>query len=129
MAFSESVTSPEPSREAIDASTGATVLEFGAPWCGHCIAARPLIEAALAPLPGVRHVRVEDGRGRRLGRSYRVKLWPTLVFLRDGVEQARLVRPTEVRAIDDAVARITMSSGAAGTESGTGRRRPAIALC
>jgi len=36
---------------------------------------------------------VEDGPGRPLGRSYRVKLWPTLVFLQDGREVSRLVRP------------------------------------
>jgi len=35
-----------------------------------------------------------------------VKLWPTLVFLRDGVEQVRLVRPDAVELIDDALDRI-----------------------
>jgi thioredoxin 1 len=51
----------------------------------------------------VRHIRVEDGRGRPLGRSFRVKLWPTLVFLKDGKEVARLVRPSGA-AIEDALA-------------------------
>jgi len=37
--------------------------------------------------------KVEDGRGRPLGRSFGIKLWPTLVFLRDGQERARVVRP------------------------------------
>jgi thioredoxin 1 len=82
---------------------GAVLLEFGATWCGHCIAAQPLIGSALAVHPAVRHVRIEDGRGRPLGRSFRVKLWPTLVFLRDGVEQALLVRPTDREAIDEAL--------------------------
>ena len=36
---------------------------------------------------------MEDGRGSPLGRSFRVKLWPTLVLMRDGVEVARVVRP------------------------------------
>ncbi|MCA1715096.1 MAG: thioredoxin family protein, partial [Gammaproteobacteria bacterium] len=44
--------------------------------------------------------------GRPLGRSFRVKLWPTLVFLRDGVELARVVRPASVDAITQALARI-----------------------
>jgi thioredoxin 1 len=35
-----------------------------------------------------------------------VKLWPTLVFLRDGRELERLVRPRDAGAIDDALARI-----------------------
>ena len=74
---------PEPTRDEIDALAGATLLEFGTSWCGHCRAAQPLIASAFAAHPGVRHVKVEDGSGRRLGRSFGVKLWPTLVFLRD----------------------------------------------
>jgi thioredoxin 1 len=35
-----------------------------------------------------------------------VKLWPTLVFLRDGKEVARLVRPQDVAAISTALDRI-----------------------
>ena len=92
----------EPTRADIDARSGETLLEFGAPWCGHCIAAQSPIEAALAARAGVVHIKVEDGRGKPLGRSFRVKLWPTLVLLRDGVEVARVVRPV---AVDD-VARL-----------------------
>lgn len=83
----------EPTRAEIDALQGATVLEFGAPWCGHCQAAQPLLESALAEYPAIRHIKVEDGSGRPLGRSFKVKLWPSLIFLRDGLELARLVRP------------------------------------
>jgi thioredoxin 1 len=85
--------SQEPDRATIDATRGPLVLEFGTAWCGHCRAAQPSIQAALAQHPGLPHHKVEDGKGRPLGRSFGVKLWPTLVFLRDGVEQARLVRP------------------------------------
>ena len=35
----------------------------------------------------------EDGPGRPLGRSFRIKLWPTVVVLKDGQEVARVVRP------------------------------------
>ncbi|HEY8049330.1 MAG TPA: thioredoxin family protein, partial [Ramlibacter sp.] len=41
----------------------------------------------------VRHLKIEDGPGRKLGRSFGVKLWPTLVFLKDGRELARVTRP------------------------------------
>jgi thioredoxin 1 len=99
-------TGHEPTRNTIDALDGPALLEFGAHWCGYCIGARPLIAAALTDHPGVRHIQIEDGPGRRLGRSYRVKLWPTLVFLRNGVEEARLVRPTDIEAIRSALARI-----------------------
>jgi thioredoxin 1 len=84
---------PGPTREEIDATTGPVFLEFGTDWCGYCQAAAPLIAEALAGFPSVQHLKVEDGSGRRLGRSFRVKLWPTAIFLKDGVEIARAVRP------------------------------------
>jgi len=96
----------EPRREEVDGLAGPALLEFGSPWCGYCRAAQPLLERALADHPGVRHIKVHDASGRRLGRSYRVKLWPTLVFLRDGAEVARLVRPSDARAIGEALERI-----------------------
>ena len=82
-----------PDRAALDASPGPVLVEFGTGWCGHCRAAQPKIASALAGHRQVRHIQVEDGSGRPLGRSFGVKLWPTLVFLRDGQERARLVRP------------------------------------
>ncbi|UJB31380.1 thioredoxin family protein [Chromobacterium sp. Beijing] len=94
---------PAPERTELDAQPGVTVLEFGAPWCGHCQAAQPLIRQALAAYPDVRHLQIEDGPGRRLGRSYRVKLWPTLIFLRHGQETARLTRPATVEAVNNAL--------------------------
>ena len=96
----------EPARADIDALTGPTVLEFGAPWCGHCRAAQPALASAFAMHAGVRHLKIEDGSGHPLGRSFGVKLWPTLVFLREGKEFARLVRPTEAQPIAQALAQI-----------------------
>jgi thioredoxin 1 len=51
------------------------------------------LAAGLAQHPRVRLIRVEDGRGRPLGRSFQIKLWPTFIFLNQGREVARLVRP------------------------------------
>jgi thioredoxin 1 len=95
-----------PSRSDIEALSGAAVLEFGTGWCGYCRAAQPVVEAALAKQPGVRHLKVEDGPGRPLGRSFRVKLWPTLIFLRDGTEVARVVRPQGEAELGEPLARI-----------------------
>lgn len=100
--------SPETqSRAEVDQWRGPVVVDFGTNWCGYCQATRPLVDAAFATQAGVHHLRVEDGSGRPLGRSFRVKLWPTLVFMRDGQEVERLVRPTDPLAIRDALARIT----------------------
>jgi thioredoxin 1 len=98
---------PEPPREDVDRWPGPALLEFGAGWCPHCQAAQPAIAAALADYPNVRHLKVGDGKGKPLGRSFRVKLWPTLIYLRDGQELARVVRPTaeeEVRPGLEAIA-------------------------
>ena len=88
-----------PDRATVDALAGATLLEFGANWCGHCMAAQAPLAQAMAGHDRVAHYKVEDGPGRALGRSYRVKLWPTLIFLRDGQEVARVVRPLDAAAI------------------------------
>lgn len=94
----------EPAREELDAMPGPVVVEFGTSWCGHCRAAQPLLAPAFTSRPEVRRIKVEDGPGRKLGRSFKVKLWPTLVFLADGEEVARLVRPGASAEIEDAFA-------------------------
>ncbi|MDB5846139.1 MAG: thioredoxin family protein [Polaromonas sp.] len=98
--------SDAPSQGAIDALRGAALLEFGTDWCGYCLASAPIISKALAAHPAVQHLKVEDGRGRALGRSFQVKLWPTLIFLANGKEVARLVRPTDGHAVAQALAAI-----------------------
>lgn len=107
MPMQHSFAETEPSRAEIDALTGPVLIEFGAPWCGHCQGAQPLIAAAMASDQQVHHLKIEDGPGRPLGRSFRVKLWPTLVFLRNGQELSRLVRPADMATITRAMAEIT----------------------
>ncbi len=99
MAFATKYATIEPSRAEIDRSAGALMLEFGSPDCGHCRFADPAIERALATHSEVQHLKVEDASGRPLGRSFEVRSWPTLVFLRDGIEVSRLVRPAGVAPI------------------------------
>lgn len=99
MSYTAAYADDEPARSDVEALPGITVLEFGAPWCPHCIGAQPLIEDALAGRDDVRHLKIEDGPGRALGRSYRIKLWPSVLVLRDGEERARAVRPTTLDEI------------------------------
>jgi thioredoxin 1 len=104
MAIADQYMANEPARSEIDGSFGPTLLEFGSPWCGHCRRVQPLLHAVFAKHPGVRHLKIADASGRRLGRSFGVKLWPTLVFLRDGREITRVVRPTDAQAIGNGLA-------------------------
>ena len=90
----------EPTRQEIDAFREPLVLEFGASWCGYCQAAQADIATVLKAHPAVRHIKVEDGKGKPLGRSFGVKLWPTLVYLENGVEKGRVVRPADSAAIE-----------------------------
>jgi thioredoxin 1 len=89
------------------------LLEFGTEWCGFCRAAQPRVRALLEAHPDVRHVKVEDGPGRPLGRSFRVKLWPNFVFLRDGVVVRQLARPGD-RDLAEAFRVLTAATTTAG---------------
>lgn len=91
-----------PERDTLDATSGQMILEFGSTTCGICQAAAPLIDEALATST-IPHIRVQDGKGKRLGRSYGVKLWPTLILLVEGKEVGRIVRPTNLKELQDAL--------------------------
>ncbi|KHL55900.1 thioredoxin family protein [Xanthomonas cannabis] len=93
MGFVRDYATQAPERSDVEAHRGVQVLEFGTDWCGHCIAAQPLLQKLLGGFDAIEYRKVEDGKGRPLGRSFRVKLWPTVILLRDGEEVARAVRP------------------------------------
>jgi len=107
MSFDTNYEKPEPTREEIESVSGPLVLEFGATWCGFCQGAQSAIREAIEAVPGVRHVKVGDGKGKLLGRSFTVKLWPTLIFLKEGQEHSRLVRPSQSEEIRQALESIT----------------------
>ena len=107
MSYTKAYEDQEPGRSQVDARPGYTLLEFGAPWCGYCISAQPLIERALQAHPEVAHLKIEDGSGRPLGRSFEIKLWPSLVLLHEGEELGRVVRPRR----QDEVAHLLAAAG------------------
>lgn len=86
--------SAEPGRPDVEAQVGWHLLEFGAPWCGHCQVAQPTLQA-FVEANNLQHWKIEDGKGRPLGRAFKVKLWPTVVLLHDGEEVARVLRPVD----------------------------------
>ena len=94
-----------PTREAVAAMPGNVVIEFGLEWCPHCQQAAGPVSKALAAAT-LQSLRLEDERARPLGRSFQVKLWPTLLFLRDGVEVARVVRPTSAAEVAAGLAQL-----------------------
>ena len=102
MAMTNDYAATEPARADIDALPGATLLEFGSVSCGWCIRAQSLLKTAFQTHPDVRHIKIEDGSGQPLGRSFGIKLWPTLVFLKDGREVTRLVRPARGQEVAEA---------------------------
>lgn len=103
MAYTNTPTQPEPTAEAVQAMKGRVLLEFGTDWCPHCLGAQDAIRTVLTAHDAIQHIKIEDGPGRRLGRFFRVKLWPTLVLLQDGQEIARGVRPQGVAAVQAVV--------------------------
>jgi thioredoxin 1 len=98
-AYTDRFLETEPTRADVEGMAGAVLLEFGAPWCGFCTAAQPHIASAMRGRGGLTHLKIEDGKGRPLGRSFAVRLWPTLVLLQDGREVGRTVRPGSAAAV------------------------------
>lgn len=99
-----------PTLDTVRALRGPLLLEFGAPWCGHCQAAGDAIETAMAAWPTLPHIKVHDGKGKPLGRAFAVKLWPTLIVLNDGDELARCVRPTSADQLATLLQHITAAT-------------------
>lgn len=100
-----------PSRADIDVRSGPLLLEFGTDWCSHCQAAQAPIAEALAAYPDLPRLKIEDGPGRPLGRSFAVKLWPTLVLLQDGQVLGRVVRPRETAEVLDLLRQLPQAPG------------------
>jgi thioredoxin 1 len=96
-------------QQQLQSLAGATIVEFGADSCGYCQGAQALIAAALKPYPAIAHIKIEDGKGQRLGRVCGVKLWPTLLFLKNGIEISRLVRPSDSKTIAAALNAISIA--------------------
>ncbi len=103
--FNPDYTEDAPAIDQVRALDDFAILEFGTPWCGHCKASRPAAQEVLTEL-NIPHIKIYDGKGKLLGREFRVTLWPTFILLHSGEEVARLVRPKHVKEFSDFVAHI-----------------------
>lgn len=90
MSYSEDA----PTHDELMTWPGLHLVEFGADWCGFCQALQPEVERMLSGRSDLRHLKIADGKGRPLGRAFRVKLWPNFVMLRDGEVLWQLARPS-----------------------------------
>lgn len=98
-----------PTVEQVGELGGDTILEFGAPWCEHCREASSAIKAAINEHSGMSHIKIYDGKGKKLGRAFKVKLWPTLILLNNGEEVARIVRPVEIDEVRQLISNLEQS--------------------
>ncbi|MFS1983060.1 thioredoxin family protein [Vibrio breoganii] len=103
LGFNQEYSEIAPTIEEVQFLSGYALMEFGAPWCPHCQAGEVVIKQALEEISPQLHIKIFDGKGKKLGRFFSVKLWPTLILLHDGEEVDRIVRPTTV----DEVRRLT----------------------
>lgn len=82
-----------PDFETLCSTKGWVLLEFGANECSICQQKRELIDQARTQLINVNYYAIQDGKGKKLGRQFQIKLWPSLIMLKDGIEVLRCIRP------------------------------------
>jgi thioredoxin 1 len=95
-----------PTLDEVKEFKGKALIEFGAPWCGHCQAAQPHAQEVLGEQAALTHIKVFDGKGKPLGRAFKVKLWPTFILLHNGKEIDRLSRPNNSQQLQQLLSSI-----------------------
>ena len=89
-------------------NSGIALLDFYADWCGPCKAIAPTLEKFASENPGITVGKVNVDESESTAEEFGIKGIPTLVFLRDGREVARLVGLTSQGALEDLLTGVTV---------------------
>ena len=78
-------------------SSGTTLVDFYADWCGPCKMIAPIVEEIAAERNDITVGKVNVDDDSAIAIKYNVSSIPTLIVFKDGVETARIVgfRPKE----------------------------------
>ena len=83
-------------------TTKTTILDFWAPWCGHCTMLSKMIDRLSTELKDkatITKVNVDDISGIELAKKYSVTKLPTLIFVKNDEEVDRIIGTTTNAAI------------------------------
>lgn len=78
------------------------VIDFWATWCGPCMAQAPILEEVAEEMKDkVKVCKVNVDEQPSIAMEYRIASIPTLVFMKYGIFQKRLVGLTDKKTIED----------------------------
>jgi thioredoxin 1 len=83
-------------------SSGVTLVDFYADWCGPCRMLAPVLEQVASDLKGKATVaKLDIDHAQKVSSTYQVTSVPTLILFKNGKEAGRLVGLRDAEAIKD----------------------------